>query len=358
MQRITSLGMAFLLVACQQNQQQNQQQTSPAVSALVFPNETHFANVRQLTREGENSAEAYFSFDDQQIIFQSTRAPFACDQIFTMNVDGSNVKPVSTGKGKTTCAYFWADGERIIYASTHAGGDSCPPPPSYDRGYVWALYPSYDIYTAKADGSDLQALTNTPGYDAEATLSPDGKRVVFTSMRDGDLDLYVMDIDGANVQRLTNAVGYDGGAFFSPDGKQIVYRAYHPQAAEELADYQSLLKENLIRPSKVELFVMNADGSNQRQITNNGAANFAPFFHPSGEKIIFCSNVNDNSPRRRNFELFLINPDGSGLEQVTHYEAFDGFPMFSKDGSKLIFCSNRNGAQPGQTNVFLADWVN
>ncbi len=357
MQRITSLGMAFLLCACQQNQQQAQQRTPQNASSLVFSNETHFANVRQLTREGENSAEAYFSFDDQRIIFQSTRAPFACDQIFTMNVDGSNVKPVSTGKGKTTCAYFFADGERIIYASTHAGGDSCPPPPSYERGYVWALYPAYDIYTAKADGSDLQALTNTPGYDAEATLSPDGKRVVFTSMRDGDLDLYVMDIDGANVQRLTNAVGYDGGAFFSPDGKQIVYRAYHPQAAEELADYQSLLKENLIRPSKVELFVMNADGSNQRQITNNGAANFAPFFHPSGEKIIFCSNVNDNSPRRRNFDLFLINPDGSGLEQVTHYEAFDGFPMFSKDGSKLIFCSNRNGAQPGQTNVFLADWV-
>lgn len=352
MRLITSLCATVLWCACQ-----NQQQTSQTASPLVFPNETHFANVKQLTREGANSAEAYFSYDDQHIIFQSTRPPYACDQIFTMKSDGTNKQLVSTGKGRTTCAYFYADGERILYASTHAGGDSCPPSPSYERGYVWSLYPAYDIYSAKADGSDLQALTNTPGYDAEATISPDGKRVVFTSMRDGDLDIYVMDIDGANVQRLTNALGYDGGAFFSPDGKQIVYRAFHPQAPEEIADYQALIKENLVRPSKVELFIMNIDGSNQRQITDNGAANFAPFFHPSGEKIIFASNVNDNTPHRRNFDLFLINPDGSGLEQVTHFESFDSFPMFSKDGSKLIFCSNRNGEEPRQTNIFIADWV-
>ncbi len=353
MRRITSLCAAVFLFACQ-----SQKQTPQTASPLVFPRETHFTNVQQLTREGENSAEAYFSFDGQRIIFQSTRAPFACDQIFTMTTDGSQVMAVSTGKGKTTCAYFFAEGERILYASTHAGGDSCPPPPSYERGYVWALYPAYDIYTAKADGSELLPLTNTPGYDAEATISPDGKHVVFTSMRDGDLDLYTMHIDGSNVQRLTATLGYDGGAFYSPDGAQIVYRAYHPRAAEEIADYHALLNENLIRPSKVELFLMNADGSNQRQITDNGAANFAPFFHPSGEKIIFCSNVNDASPRRRNFDLFLINLDGSGLEQVTHYESFDGFPMFNPDGTKLIFCSNRNGAKPGQTNVFIADWVN
>lgn len=353
MRKLTSCCMMIFLLACQKEDHPPQKNAL----SLTFPQETHFANVIQLTREGENSAEAYFSFDDQRIIFQSAREPFACDQIFTMNTDGSNLKLVSTGKGKTTCAYFFADGERILYASTHAGGDSCPPPPSYEHGYVWALYPSFDIYTAKADGSDLQALTNTPGYDAEATISPDGKRVVFTSMRDGDLELYAMDIDGSNVQRLTNTLGYDGGAFYSPDGKQIVYRAYHPKTVEESADYQALLKENLIRPSKVELIVMNADGSNQRQITDNGAANFAPFFHPSGEKIIFCSNVSDTSSHRRNFDLFLINPDGSGLEQVTHYESFDGFPMFNKDGTKLIFCSNRNGAKPRQTNVFLADWV-
>ncbi|NUO83770.1 PD40 domain-containing protein [candidate division KSB1 bacterium] len=352
--------MRLLLLLCLVNFLAACQGEKPApqkAATLVFPNETHFANVQQLTREGENSAEAYYSFDDQRVIFQSTRAPFACDQIFTMNADGSNVKVVSTGKGKTTCAYFFADGEHILYASTHAGGDSCPPPPSFDRGYVWALYPSFDIYMAKADGSELRPLTNTPGYDAEATISPDGTRIVFTSLRDGDLDLYAMNIDGSNVQRLTNDLGYDGGAFYSPDGAQIVYRAYHPQTAEEIADYHELLKENLIRPSKVELLIMDADGSNKRQITNNGAANFAPFFHPSGKKIIFCSNVSDTSSQRRNFDLFLINLDGSELEQVTHYEAFDGFPMFNKEGTKLIFCSNRNGARPRQTNVFVADWV-
>ncbi len=352
MRLVLLLCVTNFVLACQ-----SEKPAPQTASPLVFPNETHFNNVQQLTREGENSAEAYFSFDDQRVIFQSTRPPFACDQIFTMNADGSDLRVVSTGQGKTTCAYFFADGEHILYASTHAGRDSCPPPPSYERGYVWALYPSYDIYTAKADGSELRQLTNTPGYDAEATISPDGKRVVFTSLRDGDLELYSMNLDGSDVQRLTEALGYDGGAFYSPDGAQIVYRAYHPQAAEEIADYRELLKENLVRPSKVELFIMNADGSNKRQITNNGAANFAPFFHPGGKKIIFCSNVNDTSPRRRNFDLFLVNLDGSELEQVTHYESFDGFPMFNKDGTKLIFCSNRNGAQPGQTNVFIADWV-
>lgn len=353
MRFLTWLCAAGLLCACQ-----SKEQTAKSEAVVLLPEETHFTNVLQLTREGENSAEAYFSFDEQRIIFQSERTPFACDQIFIMNADGSNPTLVSTGKGKTTCAYFFADGEHILYASTHAGGDSCPPPPSYERGYVWALYPSYDIYVSKTDGSDLRALTNTPGYDAEATISPDGTRIVFTSLRDGDLDLYAMNLDGSNVQRLTNELGYDGGAFYSPDGAQIVYRAYHPGTPEEIADYKDLLKENLIRPSKVELFIMNADGSNKRQITNNGAANFAPYFHPGGEQIIFCSNVNDTTPQRRNFDLFLINLDGSGLEQVTRYEGFDGFPMFNKEGTKLIFCSNRNGAKPRQTNVFITDWVN
>jgi Tol biopolymer transport system component len=220
---------------------------------------------------------------------------------------------------------------------------------------VWALYPDYDIFVAKDDGSDLRQLTTTPGYDAEATISPDGQRIVFTSLRDGDLDIYTMNIDGTDVRRLTTTPGYDGGPFFSPDGSQIIYRAYRPQTPEELADYQALLKDNLIRPSKLEIFVMNADGSNQRQVTSNGAANFAPFFHPSGKKIIFCSNQAD--PKRRNFDLFLINIDGTNQVQVTHCDDFDGFPMFSPDGKKLVFCSNRNAAAPRQTNVFIADWM-
>lgn len=324
---------------------------------LIFPNEKHFARVRQLTREGENSAEAYLSFDKKprRLIFQSTRPPFQCDQIFTFDLlKNTPPKLVSPGKGRTTCAYFLKDNQHIIFSSTHLGGEACPPPPDYSRGYVWAVYPDYDIFVARDDGSDLRPLTQTPGYDAEATVSPDGKKIVFTSMRDGDLDIYTMNVDGSDVRRLTSTPGYDGGPFFSPDGAQIVYRAYRPQSAAELEDYQSLLKENLIRPSRLEIFVMNTDGSNQRQLTNNGAANFAPFFHPSGKKIIFCSNLAD--PKHRNFDLFLMNAGGSNQERVTYCDDFDGFPVFSRDGKKLIFCSNRNAAAPRQTNVFIADW--
>ncbi len=337
---------------------QTPQQSDAGNGKLIFPNEKHFAHVRQLTREGENSAEAYFSFEEQpqRLIFQSTRPPFKCDQIFTLALKGNGPpKLVSTGKGRTTCAYFLKDGKHILFSSTHLGGETCPPSPDHSRGYVWALYPEYDIFVAKDDGSDLRQLTATSGYDAEATVSPDGQKIVFTSLRDGDLDIYTMNIDGTDVRRLTTTPGYDGGPFFSPDGSQIIYRAFHAQTPEELADYRALLKENLIRPSKLEIFVMNADGGDQRRVTSNGAANFAPFFHPSGKKIIFCSNQAD--PKRRNFDLFLINIDGTNQEQVTHCGNFDGFPMFSPDGKKLVFCSNRNAATPRQTNVFIADWV-
>jgi Tol biopolymer transport system component len=321
----------------------------------LYEGERHLANVKQLTREGENSAEAYLSFDARRLIFQSTREDFKCDQIFTMNVDGSGARLVSTGKGRATCAYFLKDGGHIIFSSTHADADTCPPRPDFSRGYVWGVYPSYDIYISKDDGSDPRPLTTTPGYDAEATISPDGKKIVFTSLRDGDLDIYSMDIDGTHVQRLTNAVGYDGGAFYSPDGNQIVFRAYRPEDPEGIATYQSLLRQNLVQPSKLDIYVMDADGSNQRRITDNGAANFAPFFHPDGRRIIFCSNLED--PQKRNFDLYMIDMDGSGLEKITHYEQFDGFPVFTPDGKKLVFCSNRNAAVPHQTNVFIADWI-
>jgi Tol biopolymer transport system component len=345
--------LAFSLLACGSKAPRVQEE-----AAFILPQEAHFKGLKQLTREGENSAEAYLSFDEKRIIFQSTRPPFGCDQIFTMNSDGNEARLVSTGKGRTTCGYFFADGKSILYSSTHLGADSCPPPPSFSRGYVWAVYPSYDIFVAKDDGSELRQLTTTPRYDAEATISPDGKRIVFTSLRDGDLELYAMNIDGSEVRRLTHEVGYDGGAFYSPDGSKIVYRGFHPQTPEEVADYQGLLQEDLVRPSRVELFVMDADGSNRRQITDNGAANFAPYFHPNGKKIIFCSNVSDTtSTHRRNFDLHLINIDGSEMEQVTFHGEFDGFPMFTRDGKKLVFCSNRNAAQPRQTNVFVADWV-
>jgi Tol biopolymer transport system component len=320
-----------------------------------IPGEKHLMNIRKLTSiPGGENAEAYFSFDGKKLIFQSTRPPFECDQIFTMDLDGNNVRLVSTGKGRTTCAYFFPGDRRILYASTHGAGLQCPPKADMSHGYVWAIYKDYDIYTARADGSDVKPLTRTPGYDAEATISPDGKRIVFTSVRDGDLEVYSMNLDGSKIKRLTHEKGYDGGAFYSPDSKQIVYRAHHPKDPKEIERYEMLLAEGLIEPKSLEIMIMNADGSNQREVTHNGAANFAPYFHTNGKQIIFASNMND--PKGRNFDLFMINVDGTGLEQVTFYEAFDGFPMFNKDGTKLAFCSNRHDSKPGETNVFIADW--
>ncbi len=325
-------------------------------SSTAVPNEKHLRNIRQLTFGGEN-AEAYFSSDGKQLIFQSKRDGRGCDQIYTMNADGSNIRMVSNGMGRTTCSYFYKDSKKILYGSTHLGGKDCPPNPDFSKGYVWAIYPTYDIFQAKTDGSNMKQLTKTPGYDAEATISPDGKKIVFTSMRDGDLDLYVMDKNGKNVKRLTNELGYDGGAFFSPDGKQIVYRSFHPKTEAEIARYKDRLANNLIEPTVFEVWVMNADGSNKRQVTKLGAASFAPFFTPDGKRIIFCTNYFATDPRKRNFDLALINVDGTGLERVTHNETFDGFPMFSPDGTKLVFASNRNAAKVGDTNVFIADWV-
>src|SRR6266403_805013 len=323
-------------------------------ASLLVPGEKHLRNLKQLSFAGEN-AEAYFSSDGKQLIFQSTRDGRQCDQIYTMNVDGSNVKLISNGDGRTTCSYFFPTGRRILYSSTHLGGKECPPRPDFSKGYVWAVYLTFDIFTAMPDGSDLKQLTNTVGYDAETTITRDGKHLVFTSMRDGDLDIYTMDANGRNVRRLTNELGYDGGPFWSYDGKQIVYRAYHPQTEKEKSDYSGLLKQNLIRPTTLEIWVMNADGSNKRQVTHNGKANFGPYFFPDGRRVIFASNMDD--PRGRNFDLYKIDVDGTGLERITYNDTFDGFPMFSPDGKKLVFASNRNAAKPGDTNVFIADWV-
>jgi Tol biopolymer transport system component len=327
---------------------------SAATAFPADPAEPRLRNLRMLTHAGEN-AEAYFSSDGERLIFQST-APgeYPCDQIYTMSVDGTDVQRVSTGEGRTTCGFYFPAGDRIVYASTHAHDPACPAPPDYSRGYVWAL-DEYDLYTADADGSNLVRLTDSPGYDAEPTISPDGSRIVFTSVRDGDLEVYTMDPDGGNVTRLTNEPGYDGGAFFSPDGSKIVYRSWHPTDSAELADYRQLLANGLVRPSRMDIFVMDADGANKRRVTELPGANFAPFFHPSGERIIFSSNQHD--PTSRNFDLYLVDIDGTGLERITQHAEFDGFPMFSPDGSQLVFASNRGAAQQGDTNIFIADWV-
>lgn len=321
-----------------------------AVSAA--PGESHLRNIRQLTYGGEN-AEAYFSPDGRWLIFQSTRDGRACDQQYVMRTDGSLLRRVSEGTGRTTCGYFIDNGRKILYASTHAADTACPPRPDPSRGYVWRLDP-FDLYTANPDGSNRHRLTQYGVYTAEATLSPDGKTLVFTSLKDGDLELYAMNVDGTSIRRLTSTPGYDGGAFFSPNGKQIVYRAWHP-TSDSLRAYQGLLAQGLVRPNRMEIWVMNADGSGQRQITSLGGANFAPFFVPDGKRIIFSSNY--KNPRSRNFDLFLVNLDGSGLEQVTTHTEFDGFPMFSRDGRHLVWASNRNAPHPGGTDLFVAEWV-
>jgi TolB protein len=353
--RKTILAIPVLLLSCSGN-------TPPVAQKFAVTAGTPFAssasepritNIRMLTNGGEN-AEAYFSGDETKLIFQRTRPPeLPCDQIFTIDLRTGEEKLVSTGKGRTTCAYFYPSDTKILYASTHHVNQACPAPPDMRQGYVWALY-DYDIFAADADGSNVRQLTNEKGYDAEATISEDGKKIVFTSVRNGDLDIYTMDADGGNVRQVTNEPGYDGGAFFSADGSQIVYRASHPTGTE-LADFQRLLGQGLVRPTKLDIYVMNADGSNKRQLTNNSAANFAPFFHPSGRQIIFSSNVHD--PRGRNFDLYVINIDGTGLERVTTFEEFDGFPMFNRAGDRLVFASNRGQAKRGETNIFIADWV-
>jgi TolB protein len=325
---------------------------APAVASLALPNERHLTNIRQLTFGGEN-AEAYFSFDGQYLSFQSSKE-HPCDQIYTMRADGSEIKRLSNGQGRTTCAHYMPDGQSIVYASTHLGGHLCPPVPSRDLGYVWPIYDTYDIFRVNTDGTNPRRLTSTPGYDAEATVAKDG-RIVFTSVRDGDMEIYSMNGDGSDVRRLTNRPGPDGGPFFSADGTKIVFRGRPTPAGAELDSYYSLLKQGIWRPTSLELFVMDRDGRNLRQVTRTGTgANWAPFFTPDGTKIIYGSNA--ANPRGPNFDLFLINLDGSGLEQVTFFDGFDGFPMFSPDGRKLVFGSNRNQAKEGDTNVFVADW--
>jgi Tol biopolymer transport system component len=351
--RVLRLGLASAAAALT-GLGRTRRTAAQARSVPVDPRERHLANLRQLTFGGQN-AEAYFDWTGTRLIFQSTRPPFGCDQIFTMRDDGSDVRLVSTGKGRTTCAFFFPDGRRCIYASTHLGGPDCPPAPDRSHGYVWPIYPAYEIVAADLDGGNVTRLTVNEGYDAEGAIAPDGSRIVFTSLRSGDLDLYTMNTDGSDVRRLTDAPGYDGGAFYSWDGRFIVFRAARPETREELDEYRALLQKSVVRPRRLELYVMRADGTGLRQVTRHGGANFAPFMHPNSEQIIFASNVHD--PTGRSFALYLVNVDDGGLERVTFADTFASFPMFSGDGSKLVFCASRNAGAPRELNVFVADWV-
>lgn len=334
-----------------------------SLTVLGQNEEKHLKNIRQLTFGG-NNAEAYFSRDDKQVSYQSDNTGWGlqCDQIFVMNLKEGLKNPkkrpqyISTGLGRTTCAFFMPDGKHVLYASTHEmGGHACPVPPTSEGKYLWPIYDSFDIYVADLKGKIKKKLTDQPGYDAEATVSPDGKKIVFTSTRNGDLDLYIMDIDGSNVKQITHELGYDGGAFFSPDSKKIVFRSSRPKTAAEVAEYKDYLSKNLVAPTNMEIYTCNIDGSDLKQITHLGKANWAPYFHPSGEKIIFSSN--HHSERGYDFQLYIINVDGTGLEKLTNQSIFNAFPMFSYDGKKLVFSSNRDNGGTRDTNLFIADWV-
>jgi Tol biopolymer transport system component len=362
---ILILFVGLIFFGCTQsgnNQSEASDSSAVVIDSLKYPEESHFENVRQLTFGGDN-AEAYWSFDNQKLSFQSNFEEWGlkCDQIFYLNIaesDLSTKKPqlISTGRGRTTCAYFMPGDSTILYASTHLGADDCPKEPERVPGgkYLWPVYESYDIFVADLNGNILGHLTIAMGYDAEATVSPPGDKIVFTSTRNGDLDLYVMNIDGSNVKQITNELGYDGGAFFSPDGSKLVFRASRPKKDEEKKEYKDFLSQGLVAPTAMELFTCNIDGSGLKQITNLGKANWAPFYHPDGKRIIFSSN--HQGTRGFEFNLFMINEDGIGLERITHDEVFDSFPMFSRDGKQIVFSSNRNNHGTRDTNLFVAEW--
>lgn len=367
--RYTTPFFLFTVLAIACGEASESDTNHPAVQAeektentLIYEGEKHFKSLKQLTFGGDN-AEAYWSFGNEMLIFQSSNPKWgvSCDQIYLMHLNDSRpdtVPPakVSTGLGRTTCAYFMPGDTTFVYASTHLVNDSCPPVPERKPGrYVWPIYDSYDIFEADLEGNIIRQLTDRKGYDAEATVSPKGDLIVFTSDRSGDLELYTMHVDGTNIRQITDELGYDGGAFFSPDGSKLIWRASRPKTEEEVSKYKGLLAEGLVEPSDMELFIANVDGSDKRQITQLGGANWAPFFHPSGEKVLFSSN--HASERGFPFNIFMINLDGTGLEQVTFDDAFDSFPMFSFDGKYLVFSSNRNNGRTRNTNMFIAEWV-
>ncbi len=359
--------MAVIIVSCKEKKKaavEDSTKVTAANDSVHFAGETHFKNVQQLTFGGDN-AEAYWSYDSKWLVFQrtNTKEGINCDQVFIGKIPESagekfSYKMISSGRGRTTCPFFTKDRQHIIYASTHLGSDSCPPVPDrskYGNKYIWPLYDSYDIFMSDLDGKIIKQLTHAKGYDAEGTLSPDGKKMIYTSDKDGDIDLYIMDIETGFEKRITNTLGYDGGAWFSPDGQKIIWRASRPKTDSAIKEYKALLSENLVAPTNMEVFVANADGSNARQVTSFGQANWAPAFFPDSKRIIFASN--QEYKRGFPFNIYSINEDGTNLQKITHEKIFDAFPMFSPDGKKLVFCSNRNNGGTRETNVFIADWV-
>jgi TolB protein len=351
-----------ILSACNPEKEKSEETAEQTIdTVLIQPGEKHFKTLKQLTFGGDN-AEGYFSFNSQQLVFQSNYSEWGveCDQIFYFDLEnkeiGSKASMLSSGAGRTTCSYFFPDGKHILYGSTHLASEDCPETPPFVKGkYVWGIYPGYDIFKSDMDGNIVSQLTSEEGYDAEATISPQGDRIVFTSTRSGDLELWTMDMEGGDLKQITDELGYDGGAFFSPDGKKLVFRASRPETEEDRENYKNLLRENLVQPTTLEIFICNADGSDIRQVTHLGGANWAPFFTPDGKKIIFSSNHHSES--KRQFNLFMVDLNGENIERISFDMTFDAFPMFSFDGKYLVFSSNRNNQGTRDTNIFLAEWI-
>ena len=325
---------------------------------LIQPGEEHFAHLWRVTRGVDNAAEGYWSFDGTRLCLQAEPNGIAGDRIFVLERDGA-ARQVSNGRGVTTCSYFLPGDRELFYASTHAWHADCPPKPDHSQGYVWAIRPEYDLYVQDLASGRERALTTSWGYDAEATVSPLGDRMVFTSTRSGDLELWTAKLDGSDLRQVTDAPGYDGGAFYSHDGTWLVFRstAFTPgKEAAERADYQRLLSQWLVRPTRMEIMLVRPDGSERKQVTRLGKASFAPYFFPDDRRIVFATNAFDQNPRGRNFELAAVDPDGTKLERITKFDGFDGFPMFSPDGKWFVFASNRGGSKEGETNLFVAQW--
>ncbi|MCL4165586.1 UNVERIFIED_CONTAM: hypothetical protein GTU68_000486, partial [Idotea baltica] len=364
MKPIYTLICVLLFISCKNDKVKDSDVQSSTVNeklakndSLIAPEEVHFKSLRQVTFGGDN-AEAYWSFDDKHITFQSNYKKWGveCDQIFLMNANDTfdTIAPpmTSTSLGRTTCSYFMPDNKHVVFGSTHLVDEKCPDVPLRENGnYVWPVYDSFDIFVSDLEGNVVSQLTKEPGYDAEATVSPKGDKIVFTSTRSGDLELYTMDLDGSNVKQITDELGYDGGAFFSPDGTQLIYRSSRPKTDEEIKEYKDLLARGLVQPTNMELYICNADGTNKRQLTNLGHANWSPFFHPSGKKVIFSSNFETDGGY--GFSLYMIDTDGKNLKRISTGSKFDAFPMFSNDGKKLIFSSNRNNGGTRDTNLFI-----
>ncbi|KJH49740.1 WD40-like protein [Dictyocaulus viviparus] len=367
-----------------------------------FKGERHFKNVKQLTFGGEN-AEGYFSYDDSKLTLQATGYGTDCDQIYELNLNvdprGQIMRRISTGLGATTCSFFFKENtnDHRLYAgnfwnvnvsefpnvSKTCPQKKCQNPANItdpilkqlcNTSYTWDIFSDYDIFKVNKFGNIVQQLTDHPGYDAEAVLSPDGSLIAFTSIRSGDLELWIMNSDGTNLKQVTNELGYDGGAFFSPDGKRLVFRASRPKSQDEIEKYKysikyfnvqlycsvkKLLEYNLVEPVQMELFTVNVDGSNLRQVTHLGGANWAPYYLNDNKRIVFSSNHDGGSGGFGAFALYVVNDDGSGLERITYggkYE-FNSFPMMNHAGTKLVWGSSRNGSNKHELNLFIADWI-